>query len=148
MKRQTFRLGSVLRYYVLQKQRTEIALRQASRALREMDDEILALASAITTTVALLYGSASDLTTTGWIACYRKAESLDAQLGAARTCRQRQAEVVTQLQAQHKRWAQAEETLVTLRYGVDEANAAAATSAQQIVVDETVLRQWLQTSDE
>ncbi len=83
MKRQTFRLGSVLRYYVLQKQRTEIELRQASRLLREVDDEIEALASAIVATAALVHGTTGgNLTTTGWIACYRKAESLDAQLGA------------------------------------------------------------------
>lgn len=148
MKRQTFRLGSVLRYYLLQKQRTEFELRQASRALHEIDDEILALTSAIAATAALLYGSAArERTIAGWIACYRKAENLDAQLGVARTRRAKQAEVVSGLEVQLRRWAQAEETLVSLRRDVDEANKTAAAGAQQMILDEAVLRQWLKPSD-
>src|ERR1700736_2460522 len=106
MKRQTFRLGTVLRYYVLQKQRSEFALHEASRVLREAEAEIAALVAAITGVAALVHGAAAArLTTTGWIACYRQAEHLDRSLAAARLRRQCQAETVAQLEEQRKRWA-------------------------------------------
>jgi hypothetical protein len=145
MKRQTFRLGTVLRYYVLQKQRSEFALQEASRVLREAEAEIVALVSAIAGVAALVHGaSAERLTTTGWIACYRKAEHLDQNLAAARARRQRQADIVGKLEEQRKRWAVAEETLVSLRHALEENNQAEAAKAQQVLQDDAVLRRWLE----
>jgi hypothetical protein len=145
MKRQTFRLGTVLRYYVLQKQRTELELQEASRLLREAEAEILELGNQISAVAALLHGdSAARLTTTGFLACYRSAEKLDRSLAAVRMRRQRQAEAVAQVEKQRRRWAQAEETLLTLRRALDENNEAEAAKARQLLLDETVLRNWLE----
>ena len=47
MKRQQFRLGNVLRYYELQKQRAELDLQRASRILQETDAEISGLEAEI-----------------------------------------------------------------------------------------------------
>ena len=41
MKRQSFRLGSVLRYYELQKERSEYELHQASRVLKEIGKPVV-----------------------------------------------------------------------------------------------------------
>jgi hypothetical protein len=145
MKRQTFRLGTVLRYYVLQKQRTELELHEASRLLREAETEIVELGNRIAAVAALLHGAPEPrLTTTGFLACYRAAEKLDRSLGAVRTRRQRQAERVAELEKQRKRWAQAEETLVALRRTLDDANEVEAAKARQLLLDETVLRNWLE----
>jgi hypothetical protein len=147
MKRQTFRLGAVLKYYVLQKQRTEYALHEASRLLREAEAEIVRLSAQIAAVADLLHGpSAVRLTTSGWIACYRKAERLDQSLVAVRMRRQNQAEAVAQLEGQRKRWAQAEETLLALRRALDENNQTEAAKARQVLLDETVLRHWLEES--
>jgi hypothetical protein len=144
MKRQKFSLHSVLRYYVLQKQRTESELQQASRVLQEAEADIVSLTKEIAAVAELLHGpGAARLTTAGWIACYRKAENLDRSLTAARERRARQAAVVAKLEEQRKGWAQAEETLLSLRRAVDENNQAEAAKAQQVLVDETVLRRWL-----
>ena len=144
MKRQAFRLGTVLKYYVVQKKRTEFELQEASRLLRETDAACTALAAQISTVVALLAGPpAGRLTTAGWIACYRQAEKLDQELSLARTRRARQAQAVAQLEERRQRWAQAEETLLALRRTVEENNKAEAAKEQQIILDETVLRHWL-----
>jgi hypothetical protein len=50
---------------------------------------------------------------------------------------------VAQLQEQRRRWAQAEETLLALRRTLDENNEAQAARARQVILDETVLRRWL-----
>jgi hypothetical protein len=144
MKRQPFRLGSVLRYYVLQKQRTEFELQKASRALQETDAAIVMLGNEIAAVATLLHGAAgATLTTTGWIACYRNAENLDKRLTAKRAERQLQAEGVSKLEALRKRWAVAEETLLALRRAIDEKNQTESAKAHQVLLDETVLRRWL-----
>src|SRR5207244_4223774 len=143
MKRQTFRLGNVLRYYVLQKQRTELELSQASRVLREIDEESARLIADIAGLAALLSGP-EPLSTAGWMACFRKAESLDLHLKQARTRRQVQADVVSRLEQKRKRWAIAEETLLSLRRALDENNLTEAAKAQQALLDEAVLRGWQQ----
>jgi RNase P/RNase MRP subunit POP5 len=145
MKRQVFRLGTVLKYYVLQKQRTELELHEASRLLREAEAEIHELGNRISAVAALLHGaSGAGLTTTGFLACYRSAEKLERGLGVVRTRRQRQAEAVAQLEKQRKRWTQAEETLLALRRALDENNETEAAKARQFLLDETVLRNWLE----
>src|SRR5205823_9240873 len=86
MKRHTFRLGTVLKYYVLQKQRTEYELHEASRLLRETEAEIMLLQNQLTAVAALLHGtSVAPLTMPGWMACYQNAEKLDQCLTAAAT---------------------------------------------------------------
>ncbi len=143
MKRQPFRLGSVLRYYGLQKQRSEIELHRASMLLREVEAEIAALTAEIAAVANLLQGdSTAKLTTSGWLACYQRAKSLDANRLAAQVRRQKQAEAVIQLAKQRKRWAQAEETVLSLRRSVDENNKMEAAKAQQVLSDETALRRW------
>jgi len=144
MKRQQFRLGSVLRYYALQKQRSEYEVRRASQVLQEAEAEIDALNVDIMTVASLLQGdAAAGLTISGWIACYRKAERLDKLLTAARERCQKQAALVAQLEGQRKRWAQAEETLLSLRRALEESNKTEAAKAQQLVLDDAVLRRWL-----
>jgi flagellar export protein FliJ len=144
MKRQKFTLESVLRYYVVQKQRTEFDLQQASRALREAEAEIAGLTHEMTAVATLLHGEAAvGRTTAGWLACYRKAESLDLTLRAAQQRRQSQEDALARLRQKYRDWCVAEETLLTLRRGVEERNRTEAARAQQVLVDETVLRQWL-----
>jgi hypothetical protein len=143
MKRQTFRLASVLRYYALQKQRAELELHEGGRLLREADGAVASLTAQLCAVSALLQDGAPALSTTGWIACYRKAEWLDQELSAARTRRDRQAEFVARLEEHRKRWAVAEETLLSLRRKVDENNDTEDAKAQQVSLDEIVLRQWL-----
>jgi hypothetical protein len=143
MKRQPFRLGSVLRYYGLQKQRSEIELHRASMLLHEVEAEIEALTAEIAAVANLLQGdSTAKLTTSGLLACYQRAKSLDANRLAAQVRRQKQAEAVIQLAKQRKRWAQAEETVLSLRRSVDENNKMEAAKAQQVLSDETALRRW------
>ncbi len=145
MKRQTFRLGAVLRFYVLQKQRAELELRQASRVLHELEAEICALATEIAALAELVTGERVDgLTTAGWIACYQKADTLDRRLAQTEARRVIQLAELRQLEEKRKRWALAEETLLTLRRTVDEQNEAEAAKAGQILLDEAVLRRWLE----
>jgi hypothetical protein len=149
MKRQTFRLASVLRYYVLQKQKTEFELQKASRILQDIEVEIACLEEDIAAVAELVRGeSAGRLTISGWIACYRKAESLDRLRTAARQRQARQREILTSFEEQRKRWSIAEETLLELRRQLDRGNQAEAAKAQQVLLDETVLRRWLDNSPE
>jgi flagellar export protein FliJ len=144
MKKETFRLSNVLRYYELQKQRAEIELQQATRVLRDIEAEIASRVAEIAAVSSLLHGAAAGrLTTNGWLACYRNAEHLDRLLSAARAQRQRQAELTAKLEEQRKHWAVAEETLLSLRKAVDEHNKAEAAKDEQVVLDESVLRRWL-----
>src|SRR5690242_16177733 len=94
MKRQIFRLGSVLKHYEIQKQRAEQELHHASRILRETDDEIATLHKEIEE-LAQFLGSVvgTSLTAAGWIASCRRSEHLGQMLAAARIRRDRQAEV-------------------------------------------------------
>jgi hypothetical protein len=143
MKRQTFRLGAVLRYYGLQKQRSELELQKASNALHQTEVAIEALKAEIAALGDLLQGeAAANLSTSGLIACFQRAKSLDAVLVAAQARRQKQAEVVLQLAAQRKKWSQAEETVLSLRRSIEENNKTEADKAQQLLLDETVLRRW------
>jgi hypothetical protein len=142
MKRKTFRLGSVLRVYELRKQRAEMELRQASRLLHGIETEITALGSEIATVAALVHDARVDLSAAGWLACYRKTEQLSRQRDDAQLRRDRQVEAVKKLEVERKKWAVAEETLLSLRHNIDAENRAEAAKAQQLQLDETVLRRW------
>jgi flagellar export protein FliJ len=144
MKRQRFRLGSVLKHYELQKQRAEFDLQHASRLLRELDDEIVRLNDEIASLAAVLSGNLhANLSVAAWMACQRNAEHLIKMVTVTRSKRDRQVEVVAKCAEQRKRWAVAEETLLSLRRSVDTANRAAAAKDQQLQLDEAVLRRWL-----
>jgi flagellar biosynthesis chaperone FliJ len=143
MKRRQFRLGSVLRYYELQKQRAESEVQRASRTLQETDDEIARLGNEIAAVAALLNGDmASTLSTAAWIACYRQAELLGTWLMAAGERRIREAEIVVALAETRKKWSVAEETLCSYRHTIDTFNRKQADKAQQELLDETVIQQW------
>jgi flagellar biosynthesis chaperone FliJ len=142
MKRKTFRLGSVLRVYELRKQRAEMDLRQASRLLHDIETEITALGVQIATVAALVHDGKVDLSAAGWLACYRKTEQLDRQRDDAHARRDRQVETVKKLEEQRKKWAVAEETLLSLRHNIETENRVEAAKAQQLQLDETVLRRW------
>jgi hypothetical protein len=149
MKRQVFRLGSVLRFYELQKQRSEMELLRGLQALHELDLEIARLTAEIAGLAELVHGDkAALLSTNGWIACYRKVEYLDRNRAAVRQQRQRQAEVVADLRKQRKRWAVAEETLLHLRKSVIEGNRDEAIKAEQVLADENELRRLLNETNE
>lgn len=144
MKRQVFRLGSVLRFYELQKQRSEMELQRGVHALHELDADIARLQAEIAGLAEMVNGPrATELTTTGWIACYRNVEQLDRNLAAVRRQRQKQADVVAELRKQRQRWAVAEETLLHLRRAVAEGNRAEAAKAEQILADDNELRRLL-----
>jgi hypothetical protein len=150
MKRTKFELGSVLKHYELQKQRTEFELQQASHALREIDDEITRLHDEIAALAkAMNADGATAWSAAGWIAGYRKSEHLGQQLADANVQRQRQADVVAQCSEKRKRWAIAEETLLSLRHKVEQANQTAEAKADQLLLQEAILRRWLnRESDE
>jgi hypothetical protein len=141
MKRQKFRLGNVLRYYVLQKQRSEMELQRAVHALHGLDADIARLTDEIAALAELVQGA--RLTTTGWIACYRNVEHVNRNLAAVRQQRQRQAEVVAEFRKKRQHWASAEETLLHLRRTVEEGNRDEAAKAEQILADENELRRLL-----
>ena len=143
MKRKTFRLGSVLRVYELRKQRAEMDLRQASRRLQEIELEIAGLGDKIATVAALIHRPTVELTAAGWLACYRKTEQLDRQRTEAEQRRDRQLDTVKKLEEQRKKWAVQEETLLSLRHAIEADNRVEAAKAQQLQLDETVLRRWL-----
>ena len=69
MKRQQFRLASVLRYYVLQKQRSEFELQKAGRALRELEAEIQKLSDEIMAVSALVHGDSAARLRRGGVGC-------------------------------------------------------------------------------
>jgi hypothetical protein len=145
MKRQHFRLGSVLKHYELQKQRAELDLQRAARALHEIDEEIENLHGEIAGLAKLASGAVTGaLTTAGWMACCRRSEHLGKCLADARVRRERQAEVVAGCMEQRKRWAIAEETLLSLRRTVEAENQARETKADQVQLQETMLRRWLE----
>jgi len=145
MKRQVFRLGAVLRYYVLQKQRAELDVRRASKVLHEIESEIVTLTEAINALATLLEAETTEpLTTAGWLACYRKADDLDRRLANAQARREKQLDVMHRFEQQRKHWTLAEETLLTLRRAVEEKNQAEAAKASQMLLDEAVLRRWVE----
>jgi flagellar biosynthesis chaperone FliJ len=143
MKRQVFRLGSVLRYYELQKQRSEMELERALRVLHELDNNIVRLTNEIAVLAELVGDEKAGLTTTGWVACYRNAEHLGRRLVAVRQQRQKQAEVVDKVREQRKRWAVAEESLLHMRHEVQESNKVEIAKAEQILADEIELRKGI-----
>jgi len=144
MKRQTFRLESVLRVYELRKQRAEMDLRIGSRKLNEIDAEIEHLGAEIARVADLVHTGADRLSVAGWIACYRKTELLDRQRLEAAQRRVRQVEVIAKLEEERKKWTVAEETLLSLRHAVETGNRAEAAKAEQLLLDETVLRRAIQ----
>jgi multidrug resistance efflux pump len=143
MKRKTFRLGSVLRVYELRKQRAEMELRLASRRLHEMESEIAALGAEIANVAALIHRPTAELSAAGWLACYRKTEHLDRERTHAEQRRDQQIVAVKKLEDERKKWAVQEETLLSLRHAIEAENRAEAAKAQQLQLDETVLRRWL-----
>jgi len=141
MKRQKFRLKSVLRHYELQKRKAEQDLHQASMALREIDDEITGLNGEIVTLAGLVCGK--TLSTAGWLACSRRSEHLGRRIDDARVRRERQATVVARCAEARKRWAIAEETLESLKHRIETANDAEETKSLQVQLQESILRRWL-----
>jgi hypothetical protein len=140
MKRQRFRLASVLRYYELRKERAEYEMQLASRVLQDIDAEIARLDAEVVETATLLERHADVLTTAGLLACYRKAEYLSNRLTLGRNRRTEQANVVNRLAQERKRWAIAVETLTALRANVAQFNRLEAARVQQLQLDESVLR--------
>jgi flagellar export protein FliJ len=144
MKRKQFRLGSVLRHYEVRKQNAEYDLQQASNVLRAIDAEIARLDDDLAAASRMIEGNAkAPLSMAGWMAVYRQAEHLSKLLIAARARRLQQQAEVTRRQAELKKWAVAEEALVSLRHEVLQHNRTEAAKAQQLAVDEAVLRRWL-----
>jgi flagellar export protein FliJ len=143
MKRRTFRLASVLRLYELRKQQAEMDLARASRTLQEMEREIEALVAQITAVATMLHGAAAkNWSTTSWIAAYGNTLHLDRQRQNACERHVHQADLVAKLQEEKRNWAVREETLLSLRHSYDAADRAEAEKAEQLQVDETVLRRW------
>jgi hypothetical protein len=140
MKRETFRLANVLRVYELRKQQSEMAVSQASQKLGEIDGEIAGLCAEIAAVADLLCQGGGNLSIAGWLACYRKTDQLDRSRIEANVRRAGQLELIVKLQAECKKWAIAEETLLTLRRGVDSRNRDEAAKDQQLQLDEAVLR--------
>src|SRR5262245_27347068 len=103
MKKQRFRLGTVLKHYALQKQRAAFQLQQSTHALREIEAEIAQLNEEISAVAALMSpDTACSLTTAGWLACCRQSEHLGRRLANAGARLARQAEVVSRCQEQRK----------------------------------------------
>jgi hypothetical protein len=143
MKRQSFRLGAVLRYYELQKHRAEYEFHQATQVLREIDLEITCLSDELVRVAEVMKSKMDALSAAGWIACYRKSEHVGKRLAAERMRRSEQAKLVAALQDKRKRWAIAEETLLSLKHNAAAFNHAEAEKHVQTQLDETVLRQWI-----
>jgi len=144
MKRQRFRLGSVLKHYELQKQRAEQELHQASRVLREIDAEIDRCNAEIDALAALLrVDSGGSLSAAAWMACGRRSEHLGRCLENAGVRRARQFEIVAKCAEQRKRWAIAEEMLLTFQRKIENANHAEEAKTLQLQLQETILRRWL-----
>lgn len=140
MKRQTFHLGSVLKVYELRKQRAEMELHQANRRLHEIDAQIAALGQEIAALAAMIQDGKADLSPAGWLACYRKTDQLDRRRTEVRQERERQLGAIKKCEEERKKWAIAEESLLSLKNDVDAANRAEAAKTQQIDLDEAVLR--------
>jgi hypothetical protein len=144
MKRHRFRLGSVMRYYELQKQRSELELQRASKILHDTDAEIERLLVDIASVSVLMRSEqAAKFTTAGWIACNRRTEQLGQWLTTARQRRIAEAAAVAKAAEVRKKWSIAEETLKSLKHEVDVFNRAEADRNQQEMLDESVLRQWI-----
>lgn len=147
MKRQTFRLGSVLRHYEMQKQRTELDLQRASRTLQETDLEIGRLEYELATLAERLRDK-GDIKTDVWLAGYRKTDQIGHALAAAHARRLQEAAAVAQLQESRRKWSVAEETLGSIQREIDTFNRAEGDKAQQEFVEENVLRKWMQNGPE
>jgi flagellar biosynthesis chaperone FliJ len=144
MKRRQFRLATVLRHYELRKQEADYELQQGMRLLAEIDAEIARLEAEISRAAQWADESrAAVLSMSGWIACYRRADHLSKLAVAGRDRRQAHLAAIAKLEATRTRWAVAEESLVSLRQTIAAANHAEEAKAQQLIVDETVLRRWL-----
>jgi flagellar export protein FliJ len=144
MKRQRFRLGSVLRYYEIRKRKAETELHQATRVLEQVDEEISRLERETNEVSELMRGPRGRaLSMAGWVAGYVRVEHLGRLIVDARSRREMQAVAVEALKEQMKRWAIAEESLSSMRHAVDLHNHDEAAKAQQLTLDEAVLRRWL-----
>lgn len=145
MKRRKFRLESVLRFYELSKQRVEFELQKAYRTLHETDAEIAQLDAEFADVATLLK---KELTTAAWIACYRKSDVLGRRLNQTRERRMREAEAAAKLDDIRRRLSIAHETLRFLEHDVNAYNQTQMDKAQQEVLDETVLKKWLEQNTE
>jgi predicted translin family RNA/ssDNA-binding protein len=144
MKRQYFRLNSVLRFYDVQKRRAELELRDASQKLRRADLAIHELDRDIDATAAILQTDSAALSLAGWLICYRKIDQLKQQRQQAQAERERQAAVVKKLEEARMKWSIKEETLHSLKRSTEDFNRDQTAKAQQELLDETVMRQWLE----
>ena len=77
------------------------------------------------------------------MACGRRSEHLGRCIDGARVRRQRQAAVVARCAEVRKRWAIAEETLLSLQHRIETANDAEETKSLQVQLQESILRRWL-----
>ena len=144
MKRQRFRLGSVLRYYEIQKRKAETELHQATRILELVDEEIVRLERETNDVSDLMRGPRGRaMSMAGWVAGYAQVEHLGRRIVDARSRRALQEAAVEALKDRMKRWAIAEESLSSMRHAVDLHNHEEAAKAQQVTADEAVLRRWL-----
>jgi flagellar export protein FliJ len=148
MKRQRFRLDSVLRFYDVQKKRAELELRDASHKLRQMDAALHELDREIDATAAILQANSDALSMAGWLACYRKIDQLKTRRYLAQTERERQADAVKEIEKNRTKWSIKEETLRSLRRATETFNREQMAKTQQELLDEAVMRQWLENQQE
>ena len=148
MKRQRFRLDNVLRFYDVRKKRAELDLRDASHKLRQMDATINGLDHEIDATASALQTNSEGLSFAGWLACYRKTDHLKLRRNQAQTERDRQAEVVKGLEETRVKWSIKEETLRLLKRSTETFNRDQMAKTQQELLDESVMRQWLEKQQE
>jgi hypothetical protein len=148
MKRQRFRLESVLRFYEVQKKRAELELREASQQLRKIDASLHDLDRDIDATVAILQANSIALSLAGWLACYRKTDQLKVRRIRMQTERDRQAELVKICEKKRTDWSIKEETLRVLKLATESFNREQMAKTQQELLDETVMRQWLENQQE
>ena len=143
MKRRRFTLNQVLKHYEMQKRMAEQALQQAAAQLRQADAEIEEIARGLNRLRDLFDPDAlNSLSSGGWAACWRQSNHLTSRLAAAQERRRKHAQAVAAAAAVRRRWAIAEETLVSLRENVDQANRNQEAKAQHLELQEAILRNW------
>jgi hypothetical protein len=140
MKRQKFRLHAVLKHYERQKKRAEQDLSLATRALHDIEEEIVRFESEVTALAGML--EANTLSAAGWMACGRRSEHLGRCIDNARVRREHQANVVKQCAEKRKSWAIREESLLSLKHRIETANDAEETKTLQVQLQESMLRSW------
>jgi len=148
MKRQRFRLDSVLRFYDVRKQRAELDLRDASHKLRLIDATINQIDGEIEATASALQTNSDAWSFAGWLACYRKTDQLKQRRNQAQSERERQANAVKLLEETRLNWSIKEETLRSLKRSAETFNRDQMAKSQQDLLDESVMRQWLEKQQE